>query len=349
MKKIAVFNHKGGVSKTTTSFNLGYGLAKKGKKVLLVDADSQCNLSLYAMGFQKYSKYCEEKNQNNIYDCLVPAYKSQPKLIQAAECYKLTDNLFLLPGNLDFAENEVQLGIAMQLSSALGAMENLPGALNYLVEKTGEKYKIDYVIFDMNPSLSAINKDVLISSDYFMVPMSPDYFSIMAVNSLSRILPLWERWAKSAREVFSNAIYKIPNKTPIFLGYTVNDFNLSHGVPQKSFRVFMDRISKNVKDILFIKLEEEGMTFSREKYEKAYKNMMGKLSSVNKEITYNDPFCIAQVSNFNKLIAISNEKSKPIFDIELDNPTDGQKRTLNWFKKLYVAMAERVIELADEE
>ena len=349
MKKIAVFNHKGGVSKTTTSFNLGYGLAKKGKTVLLVDADSQCNLSLYAMGFQKYSEYCEKKNTNNIYDCLVPAYKSQPILIKAADCYKLTDKLFLLPGNLDFAENEVQLGIAMQLSSALGAMGNLPGALNYLVEKTGEKYKIDYVIFDMNPSLSAINKDVLISSDYFIVPMSPDYFSIMAVNSLSRILPLWEKWAKSAREVFSDAIYKIPDRTPIFLGYTVNDFNLSNGVPQKSFQVFMDRISKSVLETLFIKLEEEGMTFSKEKYEKAYKNMLRKLSSCNKEIAYNDPFCIAQISNFNKLIAISNEKSQPIFDIELNNPTDGQKRTLSWFKKLYDAMAERVIELTDEK
>lgn len=122
----------------------------------------------------------------------------------------------MLPGNFDFTENEVQLGIAMQLSSALGSMENLPGALNYLVESTAEKYNIDYVLFDMNPSLSAINEDVLISSDYFMVPMSPDYFSIMAVNSLSRILPMWERCARSARSAFSNATYKLPDKILFF-------------------------------------------------------------------------------------------------------------------------------------
>lgn len=348
MKKIAVFNHKGGVSKTTTSFNLGFGLAKKGKKVLMVDTDSQCNLTLYSMGFEKYTQYCEERNKNNIYDCLVPAYKSQPKLIQPAECYELSNNLYLLPGNLDFTENEVQLGIAMQLSSALGSMENLPGAMNYLIETTAQKYNIDYVIFDMNPSLSAINENVLISSDYFMVPMSPDYFSIMAINSLARVLPMWEKWAKSARVAFSNATYTLPNNIPIFLGYTVNDFNLTHGAPQNSFKGFMDRISQNVSNELYPKLQQAGMTFERQRYEKAYDNMRQKFKSL-KDINYSDPFCLAQISNFNKLIAISNETSTPIFDIELSKATEGQRRTLGWFKKLYEALAERIIELTNGE
>ena len=52
MKKIAIFNHKGGVSKTTTSFNLGFGLVRKGKKVLLVDTDSQCNLTYVLWGLK---------------------------------------------------------------------------------------------------------------------------------------------------------------------------------------------------------------------------------------------------------------------------------------------------------
>lgn len=52
MKKIAIFNHKGGVAKTTTTFNLGSAIARQGKKVLLVDTDSQCNLTLYSMGYE---------------------------------------------------------------------------------------------------------------------------------------------------------------------------------------------------------------------------------------------------------------------------------------------------------
>lgn len=346
MKKIAIFNHKGGVAKTTTSFNLGCAMARTGKKVLLVDTDSQCNLTLYSMGYQKYEKYCESENQNNIYGCLIPAYKSQPKLVEAAECYKVEENLFLLPGNLDFTENEVQLGIAMQLSNALGSMENLPGALNYLVEKTGEKYQIDYVLFDMNPSLSAINQDILISSDFFVVPTSPDFFSIMAIRSLARVLPAWERWAKEARKAFSDASYKLPLNTPKFLGYTVNDFNLTHGAPQKSFQSFIKRISKEVTETLIPALEPMDMVLSKGKYEKEYTIMAQKFN--NENVKYEDACCLAQISNFNKLIAISNEQSIPVFDIKLSNPSDGQKRTLNWFKLLYKSMAERILNLTDE-
>lgn len=85
MKKIAVFNHKGGVSKTTTTFHLGWALSNIGKKVLIVDADSQCNLTLYALGFVKYENFYENENVNNINGALKPAYKSEPTLIKAIE------------------------------------------------------------------------------------------------------------------------------------------------------------------------------------------------------------------------------------------------------------------------
>ena len=346
MKKIAVFNHKGGVSKTTTTFNLGCALARKGKKILLVDTDSQCNLTLYAMGYEKYEEYCEKGNPNNIYGCLIPAYKSQPRLIEAADCYKVEDNLFLLPGNLDFTENEVQLGIAMQLSSALGSMENLPGALNYLISKTGEKYEVDYVLYDMNPSLSAINQNVFISSDFFMVPTSPDFFSIMAIRSLARVLPSWERWAQDARKLFSNATYKLAQRTPRFLGYTVNDFNLSHGAPQRSFQSFINRISEEVEKALVPALKEKNMILNAELYKKSYETMRRKFRNDN--VNYQDDYCLAQISNFNKLIAISNERSIPVFDITLNSATSGQERTLNWFKVLYKSLAERIMDLTDE-
>lgn len=349
MKKIAIFNHKGGVSKTTTTFNLGWSLSKEGKKVLLVDADSQCNLSMYALGEEKFDKHYLEKPNDNIYSALIPAFKSQPRLIQPVECPKIAENLYLLPGHLDFTENEVQLGIAMQLSSAFSSMENLPGAINYLIEETGKKYNIDYVIFDMNPSLSAINQNIFVCSDYYIIPTSPDLFSLMSIDSLCRVLSSWETWAQKARPLFSNATYPLPQAKPVFLGYTINDFNLSHGRPQQTFGNFMAQISDKVVKELVPVLQGMQMTLSTQMYQSGYTKMRN--CDPNRHLDYPDNYCLAQISNFNKLIAISNEKSIPVFEIVLDADLvqEGQRKTLSWFKFLYHALAIRILELTSDE
>ena len=136
MKKIAIFNHKGGVSKTTTSFNIGWELARLGVKVLLVDADSQCNLTLYALGNKKFEEFYSSGNRNNLKDALEPAFKSKPRLIEAIDCIQVekNPNLYLMPGNLDLSEWEVQLGLSFQLTDSVGALENLPGSFNYLFD-----------------------------------------------------------------------------------------------------------------------------------------------------------------------------------------------------------------------
>lgn len=349
MKKIAIFNHKGGVSKTTTTFNLGWSLSKQGKKVLLVDADSQCNLSMYALGAENFEKHYMENPEDNIYSALIPAFKSQPRLIQAVECPTITENLYLLPGHLDFTENEVQLGISMQLSSAFSSMENLPGAINYLIEETGKKYEIDYVIFDMNPSLSAINQNIFVCSDYYIIPTSPDLFSLMSIDSLRRVLSTWETWAQKARPLFSKATYPLPTTTPVFLGYTINDFNLSHGRPQHTFAGFMAQMSEKITNELVPVLRSLQMTLSDERYDAGYLQMRS--CDINRHLDYPDRYCLAQISNFNKLIAISNQNSIPVFEIVLDEHLvqEGQRKTLSWFKFLYHALAIRVLELTSDE
>jgi len=345
MKKIAIFNHKGGVSKTTTTFNIGWKLSRMGKRVLLVDADSQCNLSLYALGSNAFDAFYSSENKNNIKDALEPAFKAKPKLIEAVECISIerNKNLLLLPGHLDLSENEVQLGLSFQLTESVGALKNLPGAFNYLFEKTAEIYNIDYILIDMNPSLSSINQDLIICSDYFLVPTSPDIFSYMAIKSLSNILPTWEKWAKKARELFKDAEYPLPNNTPKFLGYTINDFNLSKGKPTKDFADLMDKIALIVEKTLIPKLEKENMLLSTDKYCSA-KQLNEKL----KTLRTLDQYCIAEISNFNKLIAISNKRSIPIYELREELLQEGQVKTLRWFKTLFDIIAKKIIGLTEE-
>lgn len=347
MKKIAVFNHKGGVSKTTTAFNIGWKLAQKGKKVLLVDADSQCNLSLYSLGSEMFDKFYLTENKNNIKDALEPAFKSKPRLINAVDCVRIPNNrnLYLLPGNLDLSECEVQLGLSFQLTDSVGALENLPGSFNYLFDQVAMRYNIEYIIIDMNPSLSSINQDLLITSDYFFVPTSPDIFSYMAIKSLSRILPNWEKWAKNARTLFHEAEYPLPMNTPKFLGYTINDFNLSKGEPTKAFAELMDKISEVINQELTPNLRNEGMLLPNDKYVAA-QSLNKRLKSQHREL---NKYCIAEISNFNKLIAMSNDQSIPIFELSNDGMQEGQRKTLGWFKALFELIADKILLMTSDE
>jgi len=338
-KKIGIFNHKGGVSKTTTAFHVGWMLARKNKKVILVDADSQCNLTLFTLGYNGYQNFYENDEVNNIKTALEPAFKAKPKLIEAVECVKAERNpkLYVLPGHLDLTEYEVSLGVSFQLSDALGTMKNLPGAFNFLIEKTAEKYNADYIVIDMNPSLSAINQDILVSCDYFMVPASPDYFSFMAIKSLARVLPNWERWAKRARPIFSDAEYPLPTTTPKFIGYTINDFNLSGGQAQKAFRDTITKIGNEVVKTLVPALEKEGMMLN----DSFYNNVV----NPSFDSDYANKYCLAEISNFNKLIAISNKRAIPVFELNPELLQEGQQKTLYWFKDLFSRLAEKIIYL----
>lgn len=347
-KKIALFNHKGGVSKTTTVFNLGWKLAELGRRVLLVDTDPQENLTGMMLGFKKTIEletfYSQNKN-NNIRTGLAPAFESQPKLIEAPECVQLdlNSNLFLLPGHLRLSEYEVTLGIAQELSGSIQTLKNLPGAFSYLINVTAERYAIDYVLIDMSPSLSSLNQNFLMTSDYFIVPTCPDYFSVMAIDSLATFLPNWAAWLEKAKglEALKDSTYKFPNTTPKFLGTIIQKYRPRSGNPARAFQKWIDEVNRSVVMKLVPSLDTNKMMLSRSKYD-----LLG-----------NEDYNIAQIADFNSLIAISQENQVPIFAISDEQLTasghvgpvgDKSKENRAAFNLLFNQIAEKVIGMVDD-
>jgi cellulose biosynthesis protein BcsQ len=143
-KIICLFNHKGGVSKTTTTFNLGWMMANKGKRVLLADFDPRCNLTGMVMGFKGVDDLAaiySVNPPNNVKDGLAPAFESQPRGIVPVECVEVAgnDNSFLLPGHIGLAEYETTLGIAQELSGSLLALRNALAAMSLATCREGNE------------------------------------------------------------------------------------------------------------------------------------------------------------------------------------------------------------------
>mgnify|MGYP003589120321 FL=1 len=309
-KTIALFNHKGGVSKTTTTFNLGWKLAQIGKKVLLIDTDPQCNLTGLILGYSgedEFENFYLENPEINIKAALKPAYESMPKPIEAINPVEVQNcpNLFLIPGHINLSEYEITLGIAQELSSSIQALKNIPGALSYFINKEVEKYGFDYVLIDMNPSLGALNQNILMTSDFFLVPTSPDYFSKMAIDSLSMVLPRWHSWSTKAQGIvdLEGAAYPFPKTFPKFLGAIIQKYRPRRGNATEGFQKWIDSIGKALKDNLKAKLEPLNMTLDQVKYDE-----------LGQEFVNN--YCLMQIPDFNTLIATSQEHQTPVFALE---------------------------------
>ena len=358
-KQIALFNHKGGVGKTTTTFNLGWMLANKGKKVIVVDCDPQCNLTGMVLGFKNTehfeSMYASE-GVTNIRDGLSPAFESRPILIEPVKCAAINGqpNMHLLPGHIGLAEYEVTLGIAQELSGSLVTLQNLPGSLHYLFTKTAEKYNADYILVDMSPSLGAINQNLLTTSDYFIVPMFPDYFSSMATESLATILPKWSAWAKQGKslDLLKKAIYPFPDKQSKFLGTIIQNFRVREEKPTAAFRQWIEEIKTGVQTKLMPVLRDNDMLLPDELYYEA--SLIGtgepQLPLFFDEIA-SQP--ILQLSDFNSLIARSQEHNVPVFaltdaQLEVDGIVlENQRESMNKFQVLFSDGADRIITLTE--
>jgi len=341
--KIAFFNHKGGVSKTTTVFNLGWMLASKGKKVLLVDTDPQCNLTGMALGEETEEEEARIEaiynTRSNIKTGLAPAFESQPKAIEAVDCIPLPqDGLFLLPGHVGFAEYEVTLGIAQELSGSIQALRNLPGSINDLLEKTATKFNADYILIDMSPSLGSINQNLLMTSDFFLVPTTADFFSVMAIDSLSKVLPKWYAWAKSASslQILKDANYPFPDVSLRFLGTIVQNYRIIRGKETAAFQTWIQKIEQAVANKLKPTL---------------YRNNMLLADQVYTEQGIESSFTLTKISNFNSLIALSQEHKTPIYDLtpqQLDQTgivLQNNQRKQEEFRQTFSGLADRIIGL----
>ncbi|KKI22244.1 ParA family protein [Sphingomonas sp. Ag1] len=353
MKQIAVFNHKGGVAKTTMTFHLGWMLASLGKKVMLVDCDPQCNLTGVFLGDIDTEDYPFEsetpQKPRNIRDAIRPAFESRPYMIEPTELQESTaqPGLFILPGHVGLAEYESQLAVAHELSNTLSALQNIPGALHHAIAKSAAQAGIDFAIVDMSPSLGAINQNLFMTSDAFILPMAPDLFSAMALKSLARTLPKWADWGRkaAANTLLKEADYPFRPVTPAYLGATVNNFRKrarreEEAKPTQAFQQWFDRLAQVRDNELHAALESAKMLLPPEFYANAH-------APTNE--------FLMEIGSMDGLIATAQELAKPVFAIDLAADTTHRGTVAETYRpkiedigKGFRSGAEKVIALTDQ-
>lgn len=193
-KSICFFNNKGGVGKTTLVANLAAQLALKlDQRILVVDADPQCNLTQYLLNDTDFeTTYRAESPTKTIYDVIQPlsmgkGYSSKLP-IRRIESFGVD----LIAGDPRLALKEDWLAQDWRDAKA-GGTRGLRTTFIFAELITRASINYDFIFFDMGPSLGAINRSILLSADYFVVPMSIDIFSMWAIKNIGQALRVWKK------------------------------------------------------------------------------------------------------------------------------------------------------------
>jgi chromosome partitioning protein len=265
-KIVTMYNNKGGVSKTTTLFNLGIFLAQSGHTVLFADCDPQCNLTeLFLASDPDADDPDIDLPGTSIYQALLPRFRGEAGAIDPATITlvqsKLYPRAFLFRGDIEFSLAETYLGTSWNQAVTDNIHEkNTYVALYNLLHGLGQLRGFDYILCDVGPSTGAITRTVVLACDGLFLPLVPDRFCNQAVRLLGRVIREWtNRHELIAQTLGPFNIHSFPGH-PVLLGAIIQNFKVHSAAKAKqSYVKWQERISADIQSYL---LSKEGISAS---------------------------------------------------------------------------------------
>ncbi|MHB1402955.1 MAG: ParA family protein [Thiobacillus sp.] len=330
MKSIAFFNNKGGVGKTTLLCNLAGYLAREcGKRVLVIDADPQCNATQSL--FQDETLDAIYTKKSFTIDSIVrPLSLGKGFSSQFEPRASKAFGVDVVPGEPRLALTEDMLATDWGQATS-GSVRGLRTTLLFR-HLLGFAQEYDFVFIDVGPSLGAINRSVLLAADLFLTPMATDIFSLRALENISLSLQKW-------RKQYDLAITQIDDPEEIgiddiawrlkFVGYVTQQYTAkkdAEGKPRavRAFEHIMKKVPATVATELVTPLQPE------------YSNV---------------EYLLGSIPTLHSLIPLSQSSRRPIFALRAaDGVVGAHFAKVAEYKKTIEAIAARleqnVVELA---
>ncbi|OQX29141.1 MAG: chromosome partitioning protein [Spirochaeta sp. LUC14_002_19_P3] len=302
---LTFFNNKGGVGKTSLIYHLAWMYASMRKKVVIADIDPQANLTSAFLREDRIEQlWSEEKAGSTLYHCIKPLRDVGD--IVAPDLQKIATDLYLIPGNVELSGFEDALSEVW--SSSMGD-NNLYRPMRMLssfwqvIQIAALKISADIIFVDIGPNLGAINRSVLIATNFVVIPLGADLFSLQGLKNLGPTLQSWKAlWKKrldnwqGCRDFKSHPNFKLPTGEMKPIGYVCQQHSVRLDQPVQAYEKWVNRIPSV--------------------YREAVLNEDTPVSIKQSE----DPLCLATIKHYRSLVPMAQEERKPIFML---TPADG--------------------------
>lgn len=297
---LTFFNNKGGVGKTSIVYHLAWMYASLGKRIVTVDLDPQANLTAAFLDEDKIEEiWNDRKSGSTIYQCVKPLTGvgdiAEPVLQNVA-----TD-LYLLPGDVSLSGYEDALSNEWPNSMGdnnLYRPMRILSSFWHVMQMAASEVQADIILVDIGPNLGAINRSVLIATDYVVIPLGADLFSLQGLKNLGPTLVSWRNlWKKrlynweASSEKSSHVGHRLPGGKMQPIGYLCQQHSVRLDRPVKAYDKWVNRIPNVYREFV----------------------LSGASNTSVKQI--DDPLCLATIKHYRSLIPMSQEHRKPIFNL----------------------------------
>jgi cellulose biosynthesis protein BcsQ len=320
-KRISIFNHKGGVGKTTLTFNIASAIARLGEKVLLVDTDPQCNLTAYLIEgtvVDDLLDHSDDDDGKTIWSALKPVVEGTGLVRQVPPFSLPQSNLLLTPGDIRLSDFEAELsGFWAECLQRKARGYRGTTAISELVSGLCFDNDIDFVFYDSGPNIGALNRVILLDCDFFVVPVACDLFSVRALKTLGRTLASWISEWETIANLAPDGTYLLPGQ-PQFLGYIPQNFSLYRGEVVSQQSRFLSMIDTSMRDDIVAVLKK-----NRPK---------ANVGSATK---------LGEIKDFGQLVTASQKEGRPIDSVSAGNATQRSQA-----RAAFQSVARKIVERA---
>ncbi|AYC18401.1 Sporulation initiation inhibitor protein Soj [Dickeya dianthicola] len=297
---LTFFNNKGGVGKTSLIYHLAWMFTNLRKRVVIADLDPQANLTAAFLDENRIEAIWNTPGSNStIYQCIKPLTGvgdiTQPHL------QNIATDLYLLPGDVALSGFEDLLSSEWPNSMAdnnLYRPMRILTAFWQVIQMAAEKVQADIILVDIGPNLGAINRSVLLATDYVAIPLGADLFSLQGLSNLGPTLRGWKNlWRKRLDnwqdnpESQSHPDFKLPTGKMLPIGYLCQQHGVRLDRPVKAYDKWVQRIPS------------------------VYREAVLNESPVQDMKQESDPYCLATIKHYRSLIPMAQEYRKPIFNL----------------------------------